>query len=319
MSASQVRLDGRVVLVTGGGRGMGEAYCLEFARRGAAVVVNDLGGALAGEGSDPSVAEQVVAQIQAAGGRAVADDNSVSDPDGARRMVQRAVDAFGHLDSVVANAGVMRRHPFPETTIEDRDAILAVNYAGVWNVVQAAWPQMVEHGFGRVVCVGSHAGFYGSPDISAYAASKGALLGLARTLAAEGADHDITVNVVAPGATSRMSGALSAGWDSYVAKHRTPDLSVPSVLYLLTAGDVTGRMFATIGHRMAEILVAETTGFSVEPEDWTAEAIRDNWDRVVDRKDLHISSISAEAAALSATLSSTDLTAYGLQPDGTDH
>lgn len=314
--SKQVRLDGRVVLVTGGGRGMGQAYCHEFAKRGAAVIVNDLGGALGGEGADASVAEQVVAQIQAAGGRAVADDNSVSDPEGARRMVQRAVDTFGHLDSIVANAGVMRRHPFTETSITDRDAVLAVNYAGTWNVLQAAWPHMVERGFGRVICVGSHAGFYGSPDISAYAASKGALLGLARTLAAEGAEHNITVNVVAPGAVSRMSGALSAEWDRYLAKHRTPELSVPSVLYLLTADDVTGRMFATIGHRMAEILVAETTGFSVEPEEWSPEAIRDNWDQVVNRDELHISRISGEAAALSATLSSTDLAAYGITAEG---
>lgn len=310
-----VRLDDRVVVVTGGGRGMGLAYCRALAERGAAVVVNDLGGAVEGGGADPTIADQVAAEIRSAGGRAVGDASSVSDPEGARRMVQLAVDTFGHVDSVVSNAGVIRRDPFAIATTASRDAILDVNLGGTWNVVRAAWPHLVERGFGRIVCAGSHAGFYGSPDIPAYAASKAALLGFVRSLAAAGAAHDITVNIVSPGASSRMSGSFNASWARYIEEHRKPEFVVAPVVHLLSDGEITGRMFSTIGHRIAEIVVAETTGFSVEPHEWTPEAIRDNWERVVDRSELHFPVGVDAGAMLAARLSSTDLAAYGINPD----
>ena len=199
-----LRFDGRTAIVTGAGRGMGRTHALLLAERGANVVVNDLGGAMDGTGSDAGPAAQVAQEIVSSGGKAVANIASVATPEGAASIVATALESFGGLDIVVNNAGILTTHKFPETGVEDFDLNLSVHLVGSHNVTRAAWPELVRSGAGRVVFTTSCA-LFGSPELVAYGAAKGGLLGLARNLAAAGAEHGVKVNLVSPYAKTRMA------------------------------------------------------------------------------------------------------------------
>jgi NAD(P)-dependent dehydrogenase (short-subunit alcohol dehydrogenase family) len=190
-----VSFEGQVALVTGGGRGLGRAYCLELARRGAAVVVNDLA---AEDERGSSVADDVVGEIARAGGRAVAAYDSVTTQEGARAIVETALSAFGTLDVVVNNAGIMRNGWIEELTPERFDAVTEVSIRGSFLVSQAAWPVLREKGYGRVVMISSAGGMFSFGGIANYAAAKAGIYGLTKALAYEGAEHGISVNVVLP-------------------------------------------------------------------------------------------------------------------------
>ena len=196
-----IRFDGKVAIVTGAGGGLGRAHALELARRGARVVVNDLGGAVDGSGGSSQAAKDVVAEIKALGGEAVANGGSVGDREGARSIVRDAVDAYGTVDILINNAGILRDKSFAKMALDDFELVLRVHLLGSVYCTQAAWPIMAEKNWGRIVMTTSSSGLYGNFGQSNYAAAKAGLLGLARSAARELGASGVTVNVVEPGFT----------------------------------------------------------------------------------------------------------------------
>jgi NAD(P)-dependent dehydrogenase (short-subunit alcohol dehydrogenase family) len=198
--------EGRVAVVTGAGRGIGRAHALLLAERGASVVVNDLGGSMEGVGADSGPASVVAAEIAATGGAAVADTSDVASEAGAQALVDTAVARFGRLDILVNNAGIIRWAGFPEADADNLASHLAVHLGGSFNTARAAWPRMVEQGYGRIVMTTS-SGVFGLPTNLAYATAKAAVIGLTRSLNTAGAAHGIKINLIAPAAMTRMAGA----------------------------------------------------------------------------------------------------------------
>jgi NAD(P)-dependent dehydrogenase (short-subunit alcohol dehydrogenase family) len=221
----------RVVVVTGAGGGLGREYALALAREGASVVVNDLGGARDGTGAGSAMADHVVTEIKDAGGRAVANYDSVADTDGAANIIKTALDEFGKVDGVVSNAGILRDGTFHKMSFENWDAVLKVHLYGGYNVIRAAWPHFREQSFGRVVVATSTSGLFGNFGQANYGAAKLGLVGLINTLAQEGAKYNIKANAVAPIAATRMTEDILP---PEVLKNLTPDFVAPVVAYLCT-------------------------------------------------------------------------------------
>lgn len=202
---AELRFDDRVVVVTGAGNGLGKSHALEFARRGARVVVNDLGGSAFGEGASKTAADEVVDEINAAGGEAVANHDSVTYGD---RIIECALDNFGRIDVVINNAGILRDKSFHNMTEEDWDLVYNVHVKGAFKVSHAAWPHLREQEYGRLIFTASAAGIYGNFGQANYAMAKLGLHGLAQTLAIEGAKKNIVVNTIAPIAGSRLTATI---------------------------------------------------------------------------------------------------------------
>jgi NAD(P)-dependent dehydrogenase (short-subunit alcohol dehydrogenase family) len=198
-------VEGRVAIVTGAGGGLGRQHALLFAERGARVVVNDLGGARDGTGAGSQMADNVVKEITGAGGEAVANYDNVATADGAKGIVQSALDAFGQVDVIVNNAGILRDVTFHKLADEQWDAVLKVHLYGTYHVTRAAWPHLRERGFGRVIVTTSTSGLYGNFGQSNYGAAKLGVVGLINTLALEGRKYNITANAIAPIAATRMT------------------------------------------------------------------------------------------------------------------
>jgi NAD(P)-dependent dehydrogenase (short-subunit alcohol dehydrogenase family) len=219
----------RVIAVTGAGGGLGREYALTLAREGASVVVNDLGGARDGTGAGSAMADQVVAEIKEAGGRAVANYDSVADAQGAENIVKTALDEFGAIHGVVSNAGILRDGTFHKMPFENWDAVLKVHLYGGYNVIRAAWPHFREQSYGRVVVATSTSGLFGNFGQSNYSAAKLGLVGLINTLAQEGAKYNIKANAVAPIAATRMTQDILP---PEVFEKLTPEYVAPVVAYL---------------------------------------------------------------------------------------
>src|ERR1700712_4270723 len=200
--------DGKVAIITGGGGGLGRSHALELARRGARIVVNDLGGSVPGEGGDKGPAQKVVDEIEALGGEAVADGNSVATPEGGKALVQAAVDAFGTVDIVVNNAGILRDKSFHNMTTEDFDFVVKVHFLGTAYVTHAAWPILRAKVYGRVVVTSSNSAIYGTFGQSNYGGAKLAVVGFMNALRLEGQKYNIMMNALAPIAATRMTDAL---------------------------------------------------------------------------------------------------------------
>ncbi len=289
MEGSPLRFDGRVAIVTGAGRGLGRAYALALAERGAKVVVNDNGGALDGVGSDPGPAAEVVAEIAAAGGEAVADTGDVTDPGAGEAMVAAALEAFGAVDVVINNAGNMDPCPLAELTLADLERHVGIHAFGAHNVTSAAWPHLTASDSGRVVVTAS-IGLFGGPFIAAYSTAKAAAWAYGRSLAPAAAEHGVKVNVLAPAAETRMVTdpelRAKVGLPPLPAGHtpdpgRGPETVVPMLLALAHEScPVNGEtLIAGLG-RFARIFAGETPGLfapGIGPEELLAR-----WPEVVD-------------------------------------
>ena len=285
--------DGKVAIITGAGGGLGRQHALMLASRGALVVVNDLGGAVDGSGSNAGAAQVVVDEIKAAGGEAVADTNSVATPEGGEAIVQTAIDAFGRVDIVVNNAGILRDKTFHNMDASLLDPVIDVHLKGAFNVTKPAWVHMREQRYGRVISTSSAAGVFGNFGQTNYGAAKMGLVGLTRVLAVEGAKHGIKANAIAPLALTRMTedilGSLGDKLD--------PALVSPLVTYLAHEScEPTGRVFSVGGGRVAEVFLGETTGYFSAA--LTADDLADNWSTVTDQTGYSVPQNLADETAL---------------------
>jgi len=293
---------GRVAIVTGAGNGLGRAHALELARRGAAVVVNDLGSAVDGTGTSSRAAEDVVAEITAAGGRAVPSFDSVATAEGGERIIATAVEAFGRLDIVVNNAGILRNANFDEMTWEQLSGVLDTHLLGAFHVSQPAYRAMREQGYGRFVFTSSGSGLFGARHQANYTAAKAGIAGLSNAVALEGAAHGILSNVVAPTATTRIVAGMRPGDIAdedlaHVARgaHAPeevpgPEFATPMVVFLASeACTFTQQIFSTSYGRFARVFVGVTRGW-YGPLDApaTAEAVREHLDQINDRSEYQI-------------------------------
>lgn len=274
-----LRFDGRVVIVTGAGNGLGKSHALDFARRGAKVVVNDLGGGIAGEGANSSVAQAVVDDIRAAGGEAVANTDSVEAGD---RIVEAAMDNYGRVDVVINNAGILRDSSFAKMTDADWSLVLKVHLEGSYRVTKAAWPHMRAANYGRIVMTTSVAGIYGNFGQANYAAAKLGLFGLAQTLAIEGAGRNILCNTLAPTAGSRLTATVLP---RDVTEALKPEFVTPTAIILgHESCPVNGALFEVGGGWISQTRWEQTRGVFFR-DDFTAEDLEARWGDVTDFTD----------------------------------
>ncbi|MGD9704078.1 MAG: SDR family oxidoreductase [Acidimicrobiia bacterium] len=289
---SDLGFDGRVAVITGAGGGLGRQHALLLASRGALLVINDLGGAVDGTGSDKGAAERVVDEIKALGGEAVADTNSVATPEGGAAIVQTAIDAFGKVEIVVNNAGILRDKAFHNMEPDLMNPVFDVHLKGAFHVTQPAWVKMREQGYGRIVSTSSAAGIFGNFGQTNYGAAKMGLVGFTRVLAVEGAKYNIKANAIAPLALTRMTetimGALGDKLD--------PALVSPLVAWLAHEDCfASGQVFSVGGGRVAEIFIAECQGY--HSAELTPEQLRDNWATVTEREGYGVpANLGAETA-----------------------
>jgi NAD(P)-dependent dehydrogenase (short-subunit alcohol dehydrogenase family) len=257
---------GQAVIVTGAGRGLGRLYALDLARRGASVVVNDLGGSMHGSGADTGVADQVVDEITRAGGVAVASHDSVDSPEGGDAIVQTALESFGRLDAVVSNAGIFNSIPFEDLSVNDWRRMLGVHLDGGFYLSQPAYRVMKSQGYGRFVFVSSSAGMFGQHMEAHYAAAKAGLVGLTNVIALEGAPHGILANTVLPYGVSRMVTETvedaKALEESGLLQAIKPELVAPMVVYLASrACEFSHRNYSAFGGRFARVFVGLGQGW----------------------------------------------------------
>jgi NAD(P)-dependent dehydrogenase (short-subunit alcohol dehydrogenase family) len=269
----------RVVVVTGAGGGLGREYALTLAKEGASVVVNDLGGARDGTGAGSAMADQVVAEIKDAGGRAVANYDSVAEAAGAENIVKTALDEFGAIHGVVSNAGILRDGTFHKMPFENWDAVLKVHLYGGYNVIRAAWPHFREQSFGRVVVATSTSGLFGNFGQANYSAAKLGLVGLINTLAQEGAKYNIKANAVAPIAATRMTQDILP---PEVFEKLTPEYVAPVVAYLCSEEvPDTASVFIVGGGKVQRAALFENAGvtFSNVP---SVDDVAAKWNEIDD-------------------------------------
>ena len=257
----EIRFDGRAAVITGAGGGLGKSYALELAKRGASVVVNDLGGATDGTGQGTSMADTTVKEIVESGGEAVANYDSVATPEGGRAIVQTALDRFGKVDIVVNNAGILRDKSFLKLEPVDLEAVLDVHLKGAFFVTQPAFASMKEQAYGRIVMTASGSGVFGNFGQSNYGAAKMGLVGLMNVLAVEGLKNNIKVNAIAPVATTRLTEGLLGG----MADALDPNFVTPLVSYLSSEKcELTHEIFDVGGGRYARIFVGMGPGWSAD-------------------------------------------------------
>lgn len=279
-SGTQRRFDDRVAVVTGAGRGLGRAYALLLAERGARVVVNDVGGDIPGGDNDTGVAEGVAAEIRAAGGAAVASTDSVATPETGRAIIDTALDTYGRIDILIHNAGNVRSAPLTDMTYEDFDSVLDVHLRGAFHVVRAAFPVMREAGYGRVVLTSSIGGLYGNRNVANYAVSKAGVIGLSNVVALEGAGHGVKSNVIVPAAVTR----LADGLDTSKYPPMEPRLVAPAVGWLAHEScTISGEILVALAGRVARAYIAETPG--VYRPHWSIEDVGAQIDDIRDTAD----------------------------------
>ena len=275
-------VEGRVVVVTGAGGGLGRRHALLFAARGAKVVVNDLGGARDGTGAGSEMADGVVKEILDAGGEAVATYDNVATSEGGQAIVRAALEAFGHVDIVVNNAGILRDASFGKMTDPQWDAVLKVHLYGTYHVTRAAWPHFREQSFGRVIVTTSTSGLYGNFGQANYGAAKLAVVGLINTLAIEGRKYSITANAVTPVATTRMTEDL---FPSQIAEQFDPAYVSPAVVYLASEECMySGEVILAGGGQYSRISLVRSKGMRVDSVP-TPDELAARWTQIMDLGD----------------------------------
>ncbi|MGH8007047.1 MAG: SDR family NAD(P)-dependent oxidoreductase, partial [Candidatus Binatia bacterium] len=278
---SDIRFDGRVAVITGAGSGLGRSHALFLASRGAKVVVNDLGGTVAGRGGSRGAADAVVHEIKAGGGEAVANYDSVATEEGGRNIIKTALDAFGTIDILINNAGNVRDKSFAKMRLDDFRALIDVHLMGAVYCTHAAWPVMRNKGFGRIILTTSAAGLYGNHGHTNYAAAKMGLIGFLNALKEEGRTHNITVHAVAPMALTRMTQEVMAPKFAQVTK---PEFVSALVGWLCAAENQdTGHIIEAGAGYYAKVEVREAAGVFFDTDSIpTPEQIRDRYDEITD-------------------------------------
>lgn len=301
---TELRFDDRVAVITGAGRGLGRAYALLLASRGAKVVVNDIGASMKGDGSDAGPADEVVAEILAAGGQAISNSDSVSTAEGGRAIIDAALQAWGRIDILIHNAGNVRASPLRDMSHEDFNAVLDVHLKGGFNVLQPAFGKMCDAGYGRIVMTSSIGGIYGSPTQAAYGASKAGLIGLTNIASHEGAEHGVFTNAIAPGAVTRMA----EGLDTSFYPTMTSEMVAPLVAWLCHEScDITGEILVSIAGRAARAYMSESKGVFLP--DWSIEDVAENIAAIRDASDPIIFKTQMEHIVYSCDLAKTEMAA----------
>ncbi len=276
-----ISFEGKVAIVTGAGGGLGRSHALEFARRGARVVVNDLGGTVDGSGGSSDAAQKVVAEIKEAGGDAISNGASVTDDAGVENLVAAAMKAYGRIDVLVNNAGILRDRTILNMSVEDFEAVLNVHLMGTVKPTKAVWPIMREQNYGRIVFTTSSSGLYGNFGQSNYGAAKLGVVGLMNTLKLEGQKYDIHCNAVAPVAYTRMTADL---FPPEAEMLMTPERVTPAVVYLAGADAPTGVIVSAGAGVYAKAQIVEAKGAFLGSNP-SAEDIERNWDKISDMTD----------------------------------
>lgn len=304
-ATTELRYDGQVAVITGAGRGLGRAHALLLAARGAQVVVNDLGGSKEGEGSDTGPANDVVAEIIALGGTAVADTNNVGTEAGCQALIQTAIREFGRIDIVVNNAGISRWASFPEADSDNLETTLDVHLRGTWHTTRAAWPYMVAQGYGRIITTTS-TGMLGLADNLAYATAKGALIGFTRSLAITAQPHGILVNCIAPNAVTRPSESAkkpnivtAQKMDTDRVAAMQTDLVSPMIAYLAHSScNVNGEILVAGAKRFSRWFMGFTSGWLDDSDTITTpETMLEHWDEITDETDYYVPGTTYEWGA----------------------
>jgi NAD(P)-dependent dehydrogenase (short-subunit alcohol dehydrogenase family) len=271
----ELRFDNRVAVITGAGRGLGRAYALLLASKGAKVVVNDTGVSLKGDGVDVGPAQEVVHEIEAAGGEAIACTDSVATPEGGKAIIDSALNRYGRIDILIHNAGIVRRGSLKELSYEDFELVLDVHLRGAFHVVRPAFPLMCKAGYGRIVLTSSINGLYGNRNVVNYSVAKAGIIALSNVTALEGAEEGVKCNVILPGAVTRMA----EGLDTSAYPPMNPELVAPVVGWLAHEScSITGEMFVSMAGRAARAYVAESPG--VYRPEWTLEQVAEQIDAI---------------------------------------
>ncbi len=273
-----IRFDGKVAIVTGAGGGLGRAHALELARRGARVVVNDLGGAVDGTGGSSEAATKVVQEIKAAGGTAIANGSSVTDEAGVANMIKQTMDAFGRIDILIANAGILRDKSFAKMEIADFEAVMAVHVMGTVKPAKACWQIMRDQHYGRIVVTTSSTGLYGNFGQTNYGCAKLGLVGFMNTLKIEGAKDNIKVNAICPVAATRMTENLMPAPMLEMLK---PEYVTPGVMYLVSDEAPTGVILTAGAGVFSLAHLIETEGVNLG-HGADADTVAANWPKIAD-------------------------------------
>lgn len=290
-----IQFDGKVAIVTGAGGGLGRSYAIELAKRGARVVVNDIGAALDGSGGSSEAAEAVVAEINAGGGEAIANGSSVSDKVGVDNMVKQAMDAFGQIDILINNAGILRDKSFSKMEIDDFRAVLEVHLFGAAICSKAVWPIMNERQYGRILLTASVSGLWGIFGQTNYGSAKLGLIGFMNALKLEGQKNNIRVNTISPGALTRMTEGLMGGADDATKSRLGPEQVAPAAVYLVSDDAPTGVVLQVGGGAVRRVRIVETVGVDLG-EGHAAEDIGENWEKICETSTLNTYSQSGAPA-----------------------
>jgi len=272
-----IRYDGKVAIVTGSGGGLGRCHAIELAKRGAKVVVNDLGGSVDGTGAGSDAAQAVVSEIKAAGGEAIANGANVAKYDEVEKMVKQAMDTWGRVDILVNNAGILRDKSFVKGSLEDFKLVLDVHLMGSVNCTKACWEIMREQAYGRIVVTTSSSGLYGNFGQTNYGSAKMGVIGMMNTLCQEGAKYNIRVNALAPTAGTRMTEGLIP---EEAFKLLTPETVTPAVLYLVSEDAPTRTILAAGAGAFSVARIVESAGKWLPPDEQTPEGIAAHWDEI---------------------------------------
>jgi len=272
-----IRYDGKVAIVTGSGQGLGRSHAIELAKRGAKVVINDLGGAKDGTGGSSEAALSVVAEIEALGGEAIANGANVARYEEVEAMVKQTMDKWGRVDILVNNAGILRDKSFTKGGLDDFQLVLDVHLMGTVNCTKACWDIMRDQGYGRIVVTTSSSGLYGNFGQSNYGSAKMGVIGFMNTLVQEGAKYDIRVNALAPTAGTRMTEGLIPE-EAFALL--TPETVTPAVLYMVSQDAPNKTIVCAGAGAYAVAKIIETDGVWLSPDEQTPEGIAAHWDAI---------------------------------------